>query len=1649
MEVSPAMKPCKRQEGAGVEEEEMKISAKKQKRCSEEFEPRSYQLMMFEVAMRRNTIALLDTGAGKTMIAVMIMKEIGKDLVLKQGRGLIVFLAPTVHLVTQQFEVLKAHTGLKVASYYGEKGVDQWDQKIWEKEKSSYQAMVMTPQILLDALRKAFISMDALRLLVFDECHRATGNHPYTRIMKEFYHISLQRPTVFGMTASPIIGKGVSSKIDCEDQLSELESILDAKIYTVADRTEMDVYVPSATEVNIYYGPELFVHNSLKAKLGLLYNKFYAAPIYSSSSESYKYNDSEDILRRSRKRLFKWHTKFCYCIDELGLICVSEAAKICIEKISLQHSVESKDFSADCLVHCKSFFEQTWHLVQQSLLEGYEDLIRTQPCCPEAKELGYVSSKLSELMRIFQTFDTSREVRCLVFVERKISAKVIGCMIPKIASLSHLKVSYLTGGGSSVDAQTQKSQKETLDLFRLGKINILFTTDVAEEGLDIPECSCVIRFDLPKSVRSYIQSRGRARQFGSQYIIMLERGNIQQRNKLFDIVRSKHSVMDAALSRDQDSSVCKTPNCEEISTYRVESTGAIVTSDASVSLIHKYCDKLPKDKYFTPRPAFQFDICGGTYECTITLPANAAFRTLVGPFCKNSHQAKQQACLEACKRLHQLGVLDDHLNPIIIETLESEIDRKTKENAAGIGTTKRKELHGTTYAHALSGTWANQETCNITLQGYKINFVCNRAEYKYSGFILLLDAVLDKDVGCFDTNLYLIENKMVKASISPCGPVHLDIEQMERGKLFQELFFNGLFGKLFRGSRSSVHKREFFLRNSSRLPWSSANMYMLLPLETSTAQHHEKTHINWDGINAASYVVEFMSKIYSSEAECDLPCKNQVSSVSSNDFDEFIHLADKLVHVESIKDLVVMAVHTGKIYSILSVITDSSADSPFEGSEFITFKDYFNKKYGIVLQHPEQPLLLLKHSHNPHNLLSLFTSSEEDSSKVETSDNKGATKTRYHAQMPPELLVHIDVPLDVLKSFYLLPSLMYRMESLMLASQLRKEIGLSSSSFLVPSALILEAITTLRSSEQFSMERLELLGDSVLKYVVSCHLFLKFPEKHEGQLSSRRSQLVCNAQLHELGVKRKLQGYIRDAAFDARRWAAPGQRSLRPVPCNCGVDTLEVPLDQQHASGDKSIVIGKACDNGHRWICSKTISDCVEALIGAYYVSGGLSAALAVFKWLGIEANLDIGMVEKATRSLPLGNYLSKLDEIEILEEKVGYRFRMKDLLLEAITHASQLEIGGSCCYQRLEFLGDAVLDILLTWHLFQRHNTIDPGDLTDLRSASVNNDNFAQVAVKHKLHLHLLHGSGLLLDQITEYVKLYEEAMKNEKTSGQNGSLKAPKVLGDIVESIAGAILIDTNLDLDKVWGIFEPLLSPIVSPTSLELPPFRELLELCSHHGYFLNASCIAEEDMVLAVLDVQLQDVLLTRRARDKNRKAAKGQAALRLLKDMEERGLFHTRHVFKNELCEGKVVQSKCYPSDLDIEVPLRDCKLSQPTQLTMDMDSVPYLSENGLGSPVSLTVKMKKGGPRTALYDLCKQSHWPMPSFDAAVDTSSGIERKKGTLSFTSTITLHIPGSDMIKLTGESRLDKKSSHDSAAHVMLYKLERLGRCRIQEL
>lgn len=83
---------------------------------------------------------------------------------------------------------------------------------------------------------------------------------------------------------------------------------------------------------------------------------------------------------------------------------------------------------------------------------------------------------------------------------------------------------------------------------------------------------------------------------------------------------------------------------------------------------------------------------------------------------------------------------------------------------------------------------------------------------------------------------------------------------------------------------------------------------------------------------------------------------------------------------------------------------------------------------------------------------------------------------------------------------------------------------------------------------------------------------------------------------------------------------------------------------------------------------------------------------------------------------------------------------------------------------QRLEFLGDAVLDILISKHLFTAYPHLPPGRLSDLRSAAVNNGCFARVAVKHNLQHYLRHGSRALMSQIEHFVKLTRDRVPEEK---------------------------------------------------------------------------------------------------------------------------------------------------------------------------------------------------------------------------------------------------------------------------------------------
>lgn len=204
----------------------------------------------------------------------------------------------------------------------------------------------------------------------------------------------------------------------------------------------------------------------------------------------------------------------------------------------------------------------------------------------------------------------------------------------------------------------------------------------------------------------------------------------------------------------------------------------------------------------------------------------------------------------------------------------------------------------------------------------------------------------------------------------------------------------------------------------------------------------------------------------------------------------------------------------------------------------------------------------------------------------------------------------------------------------------------------------------------------------------------------------------------------------------------------------------------------------------------KSVADCVEALIGAYLIECGPRGALLFMAWLGIRV-LPIKKVKHdpcspvipgSTRAdddnqvviygewtppkSPLLIFSPNAHEsLELLldgysefETAIGYHFKDRSYLLQAMTHASYSPNRLSDCYQRLEFLGDAVLDYLITRHLYEDPRQHSPGALTDLRSALVNNTIFASLAVRHGFHKYFRHLSPGLNEVIDRFVRIQHE---------------------------------------------------------------------------------------------------------------------------------------------------------------------------------------------------------------------------------------------------------------------------------------------------
>ena len=341
------------------------------------------------------------------------------------------------------------------------------------------------------------------------------------------------------------------------------------------------------------------------------------------------------------------------------------------------------------------------------------------------------------------------------------------------------------------------------------------------------------------------------------------------------------------------------------------------------------------------------------------------------------------------------------------------------------------------------------------------------------------------------------------------------------------------------------------------------------------------------------------------------------------------------------------------------------------------------------------------------------------------------------------------------------------------------------------SAFVLQALTTTHSKDTFNLERLEMLGDTFLKLAVSLHLYCTYREKGEGKLTQRKIRQISNLALFRAAKKTSLAGFQQSTQLARDVWCPTGCQKSTAESVVTAMEVLEVTPSSEPPEKEVDGA-GKAEDQGlgsrrdkakTQEIADKSVADSMEALIGAYLICCGYTGALRFMKFLGLKVlpgddKADICELAKnrrkgcyaefwpqkennsgANQSQGIRDMPSRMvSRLGNFENSIKYNFNSKSYLVEALTHASYQGNRITPCYQRLEFLGDALLDFLVTQHIYFRQENLSPGDLTDIRQALVNNNIFAAIAVKYEYNKYLKQMSPELFKSIENFITTLED---------------------------------------------------------------------------------------------------------------------------------------------------------------------------------------------------------------------------------------------------------------------------------------------------
>uniref|UniRef100_A0A8C0FBC2 RNA helicase n=1 Tax=Bubo bubo TaxID=30461 RepID=A0A8C0FBC2_BUBBB len=519
---------------------------------------RDYQMEVAKPALNgENIIICLPTGSGKTRVAVYITKDHLDKKKRASEPGKVIVLVNKVPLVEQHLR--KEFTPFLKRWYQviGLSGDSQLKISFPEVVRRN-DVIISTAQILENSLLNAAkedeegVHLSDFSLIIIDECHHTQKEGVYNNIMRRYLKEKMKnrklakenkplipQPQILGLTASPGVG-GATSYSKAEEHILKICANLDAcRIMTVED---VKVILPfkSVLITEIMTGIQNYCQLHPKSEFG---------------TQPYE----QWVIREERKAAKEEKRKERVCAEHL-------------KKYNDALQINDTIRMVDAYNHLNNFYkeEKSKKMVRSDDDDDDEPAVSKQDETDEfliglfhakkkqLKELArkpeYENEKLIQLRNtLMEEFTKTEEPRGIIFTKTRLSAFALFQWIkdnPKFEEVG-IKAHYLIGAGhnSEIKPMTQNEQREVIDKFRGGNVNLLIATTVAEEGLDIKECNIVISYGLITNEIAMVQARGRARADESTYALVASSGSGAVEREDVNIFREK--MMYKAIQRVQ------------------------------------------------------------------------------------------------------------------------------------------------------------------------------------------------------------------------------------------------------------------------------------------------------------------------------------------------------------------------------------------------------------------------------------------------------------------------------------------------------------------------------------------------------------------------------------------------------------------------------------------------------------------------------------------------------------------------------------------------------------------------------------------------------------------------------------------------------------------------------------------------------------------------------------------------------------------------------------------------------------------------------------------------------------------------------------------------------------------------------------------